>query len=68
MRQIAFFGIVFIGLGIWSFFTKLDGSLMMFGRPVETQPQLAAWMVLHSVIAFTGVCFVVWQIEHRDEA
>jgi len=68
MRQIAFFGIVFIGLGIWSFFTKLDGSLMKFGRPVETQPQLAAWMVLHSVIAFIGVCFIVWQIEHRDEA
>jgi hypothetical protein len=50
----------FVVAGIHSFFVDPNGSLRMFGEPVQTVPQKILWTLLNLLIGALGVWFVAW--------
>ena len=56
----AVIGPLFVVMGIRSFFVDPNGSLRMFGEPVQTVTQKMLWILLNLVIGALGVWFVAW--------
>ena len=56
----AMLGPLFVVFGIRSFFIPPDGSLVMFGHPVETNAQRAIWIIANCVIGTLGIWFVLY--------